>query len=311
MEHVPSRLNPADPLTRSSFPGPAGARRICSGAAAGPSRATAAAAVAEPGPVGAAGSGLGPAAAAGAPRVMFTPLVGARLRLAKGHVTVTPNLTQPERHLSAPALVAAYQRESPLDLSSGPSSRGWPPRWATKSIGTVTPSRPRRVGRPISGRPAGWDYIVCCGGAATCSTAAAKVRPTACAFPTGGVAVQLADTHPAGVPRHAPWWTIWQLQDGGSQALPPARLVRLLAGWTHSVDACVGSCEVCERAKTVAPAWAGTQACTIKRLFQTVSMYHYEMGARVVTKRPAQKIKVTAWAEMSNLTDQIGRICTC
>ena len=71
-------------------------------------------------------------------------------------------------------------------LIPGPSSRGLPPRWAARSIGTAPPSRPRRIGRP-------WGPSL---SAAACSTAAVKVRRTACAYPMEGV----ADTHTAGGP---------------------------------------------------------------------------------------------------------------
>ena len=64
-EHVPGRLNHADPSTRRSFPEPAEAAGSGSGpaAAADPLRVSAAAAVAGAGPAGAAGSGWRPAAA--------------------------------------------------------------------------------------------------------------------------------------------------------------------------------------------------------------------------------------------------------
>ena len=58
VEHVPGRLNPADPLTRRHFSGPDAGPGAGSGSASGP--ATAAAAVAGPGQAGAAGSGRGP-----------------------------------------------------------------------------------------------------------------------------------------------------------------------------------------------------------------------------------------------------------
>ena len=115
-------------------------------------------------------------------------------------------------------------------LIPGPSSRGLPPRWAARSIGTAPPSRPRRIGRP-------WGPSL---SAAACSTAAVKVRRTACAYPMGGG----ADTHTAGVPRRAPRWTLWPAQDGGARQPAP-----LVAGADARRVVYVRSREVFQRTK--------------------------------------------------------------
>ena len=67
--------------------------------------------------------GRGPATAVGHFRVTFASLVGARLRLATGDVTVPPNLT-PSDHFLAPDFAAALRREAPLDPFFGPIFKG-------------------------------------------------------------------------------------------------------------------------------------------------------------------------------------------
>ena len=141
VEHVPGRLNVADPLTRRGLPrraspdSPRGGLAMGPAAAAGPPPATAAVAVA-------AVAALGPAAAAGPPRataaaavahpwpsgadrdVAFAPLGGATVQLLTGAVTVPVTQHLPERHFLAPAFVAAWTQEIPTDAFFGPIFKG-------------------------------------------------------------------------------------------------------------------------------------------------------------------------------------------
>ena len=86
VEHVPGRLNPADPLSRPPAPAPEGAA-----------------------PAG--------------PRV-FTPMAGARVRLLTGEVTMPPDPTLSERHFLSEEFIAAWQRELPLDPFFAPIFKG-------------------------------------------------------------------------------------------------------------------------------------------------------------------------------------------
>jgi hypothetical protein len=194
VEHVPGRLNPADPLTRRGWPQPMArdpvtAEELGTGpvTATSPPPATAAAAVVTPGsatadppPAIAAAAVVTPGPATAGPGAVFTPLTGARVQLLTGGVTVPPNPSQPERHFLAPTFIARRPpgvRRCPRTRSLVPSSKAPLLRSAGRSTAMDTRSLPRQVGR----RAVLSSFV------AACSTAGAKGRQIGSAYRMAGV----------------------------------------------------------------------------------------------------------------------------
>ena len=148
MEHVPGRLNPADPLTRRRFPGPDAALLPSRDRHGGGRRA-------RTGRGGRFRVGCGGRPLSGglhaARRRPDPPRRGRRRGSPPGPPSLTA-LTQSARPFLAPDFVDAWQ--APLDPFFGPMFKGaaasGPPRWAAPSTGTAPPSRLRRLGRPSS-----------------------------------------------------------------------------------------------------------------------------------------------------------------
>ena len=173
VEHVPGRLEPADPLTGRGFPD----RDPCTArpdAATDPSPAPAAAAVASPpsaaaspppATAAAAVAAVRPAATVGWPpgpgppghHDTFTPLAGAQVRLVTGTVTVPHNPVQLERHLLSPGFAAIWSRlELPTDPFFGPIFKR-----ASANVGGAVDCCGHALA-PATHRPVGGAFIICC-----------------------------------------------------------------------------------------------------------------------------------------------------
>ena len=87
VEHVPGKLNPADPLSRRGFPAPSPPDSLAA--------ALHAPAVEVAGDV------------ARSPRPAFVPLSGARVQLLTGEITVPPNPSEPPRQFLDPGFVTS------------------------------------------------------------------------------------------------------------------------------------------------------------------------------------------------------------
>ena len=151
VEHVPGRLNPADPLSRRGLPAPVrhGSRAAAidgSAPAEDPAR-----------PDDVVGS---PGAASRQPRTglrAFTPLGGARVQLLTGEYTVPADQSQPERHFLAPDFIAAWKEAMPTDQFFAPILKG-----AAATVGGMVD----RTGQPVTpqaARPAGGAFLIRCG----------------------------------------------------------------------------------------------------------------------------------------------------
>jgi hypothetical protein len=245
VEHVPGRLNPADPLTRRGWPQPMArdpvtAEELGTGpvTATSPPPATAAAAVVTPGsatadppPAIAAAAVATPGPATAGPGAVFTPLTGARVQLLTGGVTVPPNPSQPERHFLAPTFIAAWSQEMPTDPFFGPIFKG-----AAATVGGAVDCHGHPVAAPTS-RPAGGAFIIRCG---LLYRRGQGEADRLCIPDGGGLRRQiLKECHDTPLGGHF----------GRHKT---AALVRRLAFWpgqTRDVEAYVRSCEVCQRTK--------------------------------------------------------------
>ena len=248
VEHVPGRLNPADPLTRRGYPGRGQGARPA--AAAGPPLATAAAAVADPRPAAAAGPGAGPAAAAGppwspaaaavtgsrpsvalGPGTAFTPLTGAKVPLSTGGIRVPPSPTLSERHFLAPDFLAAWVQEMPTDPFFGPIFQG-----AAATVGGAVDCR----GRPVTAataRPAGGAFIIRCG---LLYRRGQGEADRLCVPDGGGLRGRiLAECHDTPLGGHF----------GRHKTATLVRRLTFWPGQTRDVATYVRSCEICQRTK--------------------------------------------------------------
>ena len=146
VEHVPGRLNPADPLSRRGLPAPC--RRK------GPSDDSL--------PEGAtperdgfpSGVDAGPGRRASR---AFAPLGGARVQLLTGEVTIPPTTVHPERHFLSPEFVATWKAEIQSDSFFAPIFNG-----AAASVGVPVDRKGQPIA-PSTDRPAGGAFLIRCG----------------------------------------------------------------------------------------------------------------------------------------------------
>jgi hypothetical protein len=144
VEHVPGRLNPADPLSRRGLPAPVrhGSRAAAidgSAPAEDPAR-----------PDDVVGS---PGAASRQPRTGLRAFSGARVQLLTGEYTVPADQSQPERHFLAPDFIAAWKEAMPTDQFFAPILKG-----AAVTVGGMVD----RTGQPVTpqaARPAGGAFL--------------------------------------------------------------------------------------------------------------------------------------------------------
>ena len=139
MEHVPGRLNPADPLSRRGLPKPVPPGFMTVNGPAAPASSDSL-----PGVPMVDSPMQGPPA--------FTPLAGARVRLLTGDVTVPTNPTQPELHFLDPDFVTVWQQAVTTDPFFAPIFKG-----AAATVGGMVDRKGQRVSlqaaRPAARRP--------------------------------------------------------------------------------------------------------------------------------------------------------------
>ena len=144
VEHVPGRLNPADPLSRRGLPKPVPPGFMTVNGPAAPASSDSL-----PGVPMVDSPMQGPPA--------FTPLAGARVRLLTGDVTVPTNPTQPELHFLDPDFVTVWQQAVTTDPFFAPIFKG-----AAATVGGMVDRKGQRVSLQAA-RPAGGIFMIRCG----------------------------------------------------------------------------------------------------------------------------------------------------
>jgi hypothetical protein len=155
VEHVPGRLNPADPLSRRGLP-----KLHRAGSQMGPNCAHGSEVDSDLVPrhpcLAVASSEGRKAHPAPDPRA-FTPLSGARVQLLTGDFTVPADPLNPERHFLAPDFVATWRQEVLTDPFIAAIFKG-----AAATHGGAVDCKGQPVAPPTA-RPAGGTFLVRCG----------------------------------------------------------------------------------------------------------------------------------------------------
>ena len=230
VEHLPGRMNPADPLTRCDMPRRASPDSRPASLAQGPATPAAPPPVAPAAAVAATAGALdGPGGASLV--AAFVPLGGARVQLLTGEVTAPPSPYLPERHFLAPDFVTAWAHAITMDPFFAPIFKG-----AAATIGGAVDCKGQPVSPP-NARPAGGTFIIRCG---LLYRRGQGEADRLCVPDGGGLRRRiLQECHDTPLGGHF----------GRHKT---AALVRRLAFWpgqTRDVEAYVRTCEVCQRTK--------------------------------------------------------------
>ena len=220
VEHVPGRLNPADPLTRSGHP--SSAAQTDAGDEAQQAWVSSIVSIAPPAdPIRSSTSG---------PRA-FTSLAGSQVHLLTGVLTVPTNPLQPQLEFLAPDFITSWQQEITIDPFFAPIFKG-----AAVTVGGLVDRHGDAV-TPAKSRPAGGTFLIRCG----LLYRRGQGESDRLCVPEGGhlrrrILQECHDTPLGGhFGRHK-----------------TTALVRRLAYWpgqTRDVAAYVRSCDVCQRTK--------------------------------------------------------------
>jgi transposase InsO family protein len=231
VEHLPGRLNPADPLTRRGSPRRASPDLPADRTPPGPAMAAASPSAAPPEAVVAGAAGRCSGTGDTGPVAAFVPLGGARVQLLTGEVTAPPSPHLPERHFLAPDFIATWTEAITADPFFAPIFKG-----AAATIGGAVDCKGQPVS-PAAARPAGGTFVIRCG---LLYRRGQGEADRLCVPDGGGLRRRiLHECHDTPLGGHF----------GRHKT---TSLVRRLAYWpgqTRDVEAYVRTCEVCQHTK--------------------------------------------------------------